>query len=58
MVTFLQLRIVKRKVYHIVLTQDIRFLFTMLNVKRSIYVDIQKRVIKCWNKKRALTRQC
>lgn len=54
MVTFLYLRIVKRKGYHIVLTQDIRLLFTRINVKRSMYVDIQKRVIKCWNKKRAL----
>lgn len=59
MVTFLHLCIVKRKGYHIVLTQDIRLLFTRINVKRSIYVDIQKRVIiKCWNKKRALTLQC
>ena len=57
-VTFLHLCIVKRKEYHIVLTQDIRLLFTRINVKQSIYVDIQKRVIKCWNKKRALTRQC
>lgn len=53
MVTFLHLCIVKRKGYHIVLT-DIRLLFTRINVKQSIYVDIQKRVIKCWNKKRAL----
>nr|DAP31044.1 MAG TPA: hypothetical protein [Caudoviricetes sp.] len=28
--------------------------FTRISVKRSIYADIQKRVIKCWNKKRAL----
>lgn len=58
MVTFLHLRIVKRKGYHIVITQDIRLLFTRVNVKRSMYVYIQKRVIKCWNKKRTLTRQC
>lgn len=58
MVIFLYLCIVKRKGYHIVLTQDIRFLFTMINVKRRIYVYIQNRVIKCWNKNRALTLQC
>lgn len=54
MVTFLHLCIVKRKGYHIVITPDIRLLFTRISVKRSMYVDIQKRVIKCWNKKRAL----
>ena len=58
MVSFSQLRIVKSKGYHKVITQDIRLLFTRLNVKRSMYVDIQKRVIKCWDKKRALIRQC
>lgn len=57
-VPFLYFCIVKRKAYHIVLTQDIRFLFTRINVNQSISVDIQKRVIKCWNKKRALTGQC
>ena len=35
---------VKRKEYHIVLTQDIRLLFTRVNVKRSVYV-ISKSVL-------------
>ena len=54
MLTFLHLCIVKRKWYHIVITQDIRLLFTRISVKRSMCVYIQKRVIKWWNKKRAL----
>nr|DAY48874.1 MAG TPA: hypothetical protein [Caudoviricetes sp.] len=44
MVTFLHLCIVKRKGYHIVITQDIRLLFTRVNVKRSVYV-ISKSVL-------------
>lgn len=44
MVPFLQLCIVKSKGYHIVITQDIRFLFTRVNVKRSVYV-ISKSVL-------------
>ena len=90
MVIFLFLCIVKRKGYHIVMTQDIRLLFTRVYVRRSVSVrrsvrvsvnvisgrvyvrrdirkgirkgkrkrDIRKRVIKCWNKEGALTRQC
>lgn len=35
---FLHLRVVKRKGYHEVIAQGIRFLFTSVSVRRSVYV--------------------
>ena len=40
MVIFLFLCIVKRKGYHIVMTQDIRLLFTRVYVRRSVRVSV------------------
>lgn len=57
MVTFSHLRVVKRKGSHIVLTQDILY-FSQGKRKAKRIRDIQKCVIKCWDKKGALTRQC
>lgn len=51
MVPFLQLCIVKRKGYHIVISQDIRLLFTRVTVKRSVYV-ISKSVLLSFGIKR------
>lgn len=54
MVTFLHLCIVKRKGYHIVITPDIRLLFTRISVKRSMYALFKSVLLNVGIKKRAL----
>lgn len=54
MAIFSELCDVKRKGYHIVITQDIRLLFTRINVKRSVYVISKSVLLIVGIKKRAL----